>query len=326
MTGPVVVGVDGSPAGMTAAWWAASEALDRHLPVLLIHSWTTQPLNVPIAQEARSKQQHGREVLQRAEAELVHRYDGLAVTTQLVQAPAAQALLDHSERAALLVLGSRGHGSAASFLLGSISLHVLGLTQCPAVTVRADDPAVEAGWGHPAAAGRNEVVVGVQEPAAAADPLLEFAFTTAELHGTRVHAVRALPLFRPQAVPVDHDSGRHEVEARAQLTARLAPWREVPRRPRRRAGHHRPRRAGGAVRRHARSAHGRGTSAAPVPPHLETRARRARGAAPRAGPRRSGSARLRVGRTALPTGSVGGADAILYGRSGPHRPGGGSQS
>ncbi|MCX5062748.1 universal stress protein [Streptomyces sp. NBC_00201] len=226
MTGPVVVGVDGSPAGMTAAWWAASEALDRHLPVLLIHSWTTQPLNVPTAQEARSKQQHGREVLQRAEAELVHRYDGLAVTTQLVQAPAAQALLDHSERAALLVLGSRGHGSAASFLLGSISLHVLGLTQCPAVTVRADDPAVEAGWGHPAAAGRNEVVVGVQEPAAAADPLLEFAFTTAELHGTRVHAVRALPLFRPQAVPVGHDSGRHEVEARAQLTARLAPWRE----------------------------------------------------------------------------------------------------
>ncbi|MFF4505064.1 universal stress protein [Streptomyces sp. NPDC001401] len=226
MTGPVIVGIDGSPAGTTAAWWAAREALDRHLPVVLLHSWTTQPLNVPIVQEARGKQQYGREVLQRAEAELLHRYDGLAVTTQLVRASAAQALVDQSEHAALLVLGSRGHGSAASFLLGSISLHVLGLSQCPTVTVRAGDPTVEAGWGHPVAAGRNEIVVGVQEPAATADPLLEFAFTTAELHGTRVHAVRALPLLRPHAVPVGQDAGRHEAEERARLTAALAPWRE----------------------------------------------------------------------------------------------------
>ena len=87
-------------------------------------------------------------------------------------------------------------------MLGSISLHVLGVSQCPAVTLRTDDPAVAAGWGHPSAARRNEIVAGVQEPAAAADPPLEFAFTTAELHGTRMHAVRALSLLHPHLVPV----------------------------------------------------------------------------------------------------------------------------
>jgi hypothetical protein len=55
MTRPVVVGLDGSPEGMTAAWWAAREAVDRRLPVHLLHSWTAQPLSVPIAQEAHSK-------------------------------------------------------------------------------------------------------------------------------------------------------------------------------------------------------------------------------------------------------------------------------
>jgi hypothetical protein len=64
--GPVVVGLDGSPASVTAAWWAADEAARRRLPLVLLHSWTTQPLNVPIPQEARSKQHYGRDVLRRA--------------------------------------------------------------------------------------------------------------------------------------------------------------------------------------------------------------------------------------------------------------------
>ncbi|MDF3150070.1 universal stress protein, partial [Streptomyces sp. T21Q-yed] len=166
MTGPVVVGLDGSPASETAAWWAAREASDRHLPLVLLHSWTTQPLDVPIAQEAHNKQRYGREILERASAELLHRHGDLDLTTELVSAPAADALLERGESASMLVLGSRGHGSVASFLLGTISLHVLGLTPCPAVAVRAGDPAVEAGWGHPAAADRDEVVVGVQEPGA----------------------------------------------------------------------------------------------------------------------------------------------------------------
>ncbi|QOV33722.1 universal stress protein [Streptomyces ferrugineus] len=222
MTGPVVVGLDGSPASVTAAWWAAREAADRHLPVVLLHSWTTQPLDVPIRQEAHTKQRYGRDILQRTAAELLHRHGDLTLTTELVSAPAAQALLEHGTSASVLVLGSRGYGSVASFLLGSSSLHVLGLTPCPAVAVRADDPAVETGWDHPAAANRDEVVVGVEDPATAAEPLLEFAFTSAATHGARLRAVRAVPLASLVAGP-DEDI---EAEERTRLADALAPWRE----------------------------------------------------------------------------------------------------
>ncbi|MFE7276252.1 universal stress protein [Streptomyces sp. NPDC057623] len=222
MTGPVVVGLDGSPASVTAAWWAAREAADRHLPIVLLHSWSTQPLDVPIRQEAHTKQRYGRDVLQRTSAELLHRDGELNLTTELISAPATQALLERGTRASMLVLGSRGHGSVASFLLGSISLHVLGLAPCPTVAVRAGDPAVEAGWGHPAAADRDEVVVGLTESGGAADPLLEFAFSMAAPRGRRVRAVRALPLsslapFRDEDV---------EAEERVRLAEVLAPWRE----------------------------------------------------------------------------------------------------
>ncbi|MFD5406479.1 universal stress protein [Streptomyces griseorubiginosus] len=177
VTGPVVVGLDGSPASVTAAWWAARTAVEQRLPVLLLHSWTTQPVGAPIAQEALGKQRYGGEVLEGMEAELLQRHDDLKVTTELVSAPASKALADLGGTAAPLVLGSRGHGSIASFFLGSVSLYVLGLARCPVVAVRAEDTDDDA--------ERYEIVVGVQEAGAASDPLLEFGFTAAEARGGR---------------------------------------------------------------------------------------------------------------------------------------------
>ncbi|MEU6378747.1 universal stress protein [Streptomyces sp. NPDC046909] len=219
MTGPVVVGLDGSPASVTAAWWAAREAAGRHLPVVLLHSWTTQPLDAPVAQEALGKQRYGGRVLHQMEAELTHRYKDLTLITELVSGTAAQSLVDASDGASLLVLGSRGHGSVAGFLLGSVSLHVLGLTRCPTVAVRADGPAAEA--------GRPEIVVGVREAGPSTDPLLELAFTSAELHGARVRAVRALPLSSLVTHPhIGGDDDGYESDERGRLGAALAPWRE----------------------------------------------------------------------------------------------------
>ncbi|MEV1063619.1 universal stress protein [Streptomyces sp. NPDC050263] len=227
MTGPVVIGLDGSPGSVTAAWWAAEEAARRRLPLVLLHSWTTQPLDVPIPQETQSKQRYGQELLQRLETELLHRHGDLTLTTELVSDTAAHALLDHSKGASLLVLGSRGFGSAASFLLGSISLHVLGLAQCPTVTVRAGDLAVEAGWGHPAAADRDEVVVGLSVAGPASDPLLEFSFATAESYGIGVRVVRALPRHAPHLTSPERADDRHKSEERTRLTSTVAMWRQM---------------------------------------------------------------------------------------------------
>ncbi|MFJ9116764.1 universal stress protein [Streptomyces sp. NPDC102394] len=230
MTGPVVVGIDGSPAGTKAAWWAAREAASRRRPLLLLHSWSTQPLDVPLAHEALGKQQNGGRLLQRTETELLHHYPGLVLTTELTSTPATEALLDLGGLAELLVLGSRGHGSTASFLLGSTSLYVLGRARCPAVVVRAGDPAVEDGSGRPVAADRGEVVVGVKETGRAADPLLEFAFAAADRRRARVRVVRALQSFGTvapvHAMAAGHADSHHEAEEHARLAAVLAPWRE----------------------------------------------------------------------------------------------------
>ncbi|MFE6828485.1 universal stress protein [Streptomyces sp. NPDC057690] len=225
MTGPVVIGLDGSPGSMTAAWWAAEEATRRQVPLLVLHSWTTQPLDAPIPQEAGAKQRYGQDLLQRTEAELLHRHRELRVTTELVPDTAARMLLDRSEDASVLVLGSRGLGSTASFLLGSISLHVLGLARCPTVTVRAGDPAVEAGWDHPAAADRDEVVVGLSTAGPEGDPLLEFAFATAESHGVGVRVIRALPrLHTVRLASPEHADERGESEEHTLLAATVAKW------------------------------------------------------------------------------------------------------
>lgn len=231
MAGPVIVGLDGSPAGVTAAWWAAREATLRRLPVVLLHSWTTQPLDVrTVPQEARSKERYGREILHRTAAELLHRYGDLELSTDLVSAPAARELVERSKDASLLVLGTRGHSSVGGFLLGSVSLHVLGLARCPAVAVRAGDPAVENGWEHPAAADRDEVVVGVREPGAAADPLLEFAFAEASSGGTPVRVLRVVPRAtlwsRPHAPhTAAHGDSVAGAREQARLAAAVAPWR-----------------------------------------------------------------------------------------------------
>jgi nucleotide-binding universal stress UspA family protein len=58
------------------------------------------------------------------------------VSLVVVEGHAAPELLDQSEGAALLVLGSRGHGAFAGMLLGSVSEHCLSHAQCPVVVIR----------------------------------------------------------------------------------------------------------------------------------------------------------------------------------------------
>ncbi|WP_077191611.1 universal stress protein [Streptomyces lydicus] len=213
MGGSVLVGLDGTVSSVAAVRWGAEEAAARGLPLHLLHSWASQPRDVPAGQQADTKQQYGAAALGLAETTAQELRPGLEVTTEEVPEHAVEALLDRGRRATLTVLGSRGHGAIAGFLLGSVSLHVLGRAAFPVVTVREEEPA--------AVGSRPEIVVGVQDTGGCRDPepddeaVLDFAFTAADAHGACLRVVRASP----------DDAAEPPAGERKVLVEALSPWR-----------------------------------------------------------------------------------------------------
>ena len=61
---------------------------------------------------------------------------GVPVRARVVEGNPAQVLLDASDDADLLVVGSRGHGGFAEALLGSVSQHCEHHAHCPVVVIR----------------------------------------------------------------------------------------------------------------------------------------------------------------------------------------------
>ena len=64
---------------------------------------------------------------------------GVSVQGRVVEGNAAQVLLDASDGAELLVVGSRGHGGFTEALLGSVSQHCVHYARCPVVVIRGQE-------------------------------------------------------------------------------------------------------------------------------------------------------------------------------------------
>ncbi|MFK4104295.1 universal stress protein [Streptomyces sp. NPDC019531] len=225
MLSPILVGLDGSPESRAAADWAAREARRRGLPLSLVTAWIWRPVDVPSAQESEAQKQWAQQLLNEARQDLVAKYPDLPVTVEHVSGLVTRALLERAKGAEMLVLGSRGHGAIAGFLLGSVGQHVLARVNVPVVLVRAQDRSA-ADDVEPDAA---EVVVGIQDRDEPSDELLEFAFSTAAARGATLHAVHAWsrpPVFayNPAAVRMGDEDGGMEARVERELSDSLRPW------------------------------------------------------------------------------------------------------
>mgnify|MGYP003945376283 CR=1 FL=1 len=184
---PIVVGVDGSEAGLRAVDWAADEATVRGLPLRLVYAslWERYE-GAGLADDLGkpSEEVMAEDVVRAAARRAKARSAGLDVSTEVLPEEPEYALVRESRSAALLVTGTRGRSGLAEAVLGSVSLTVAGHAHCPMVVVRGNHDNQARHGTH------GRVVVGVGEDAKAS-LAVGFAFEEARRRGAAVNAVRA---------------------------------------------------------------------------------------------------------------------------------------
>lgn len=135
--GPVVVGVDGSPASSAAVSRAFDEASVRQARLVALHSWHDSYDGRPFAADPAPAVAH--EAERRAFAARLEpwrmRYPDVRVEPVLERDSPRDRLIERSRSAALVVLGSRGRGGFTGMVLGSTTHALLHHAECPVMVV-----------------------------------------------------------------------------------------------------------------------------------------------------------------------------------------------
>lgn len=134
----VVVGVDGSAGGERALRLAFDAALRRGVPLTALHCWTEHRhtnLAVGARDVGAGVDAHDR-ILHEAIDPWTRKYPAVEVDGQLAAVRAAEALVEASARAALVVVGARGSGGFAGLHAGAVAQAVLHHARCPVAVAR----------------------------------------------------------------------------------------------------------------------------------------------------------------------------------------------
>ncbi len=135
---PVVVGVDGSQAGLHALAWCREIAAAVATEVIVVHA------EEPLAEWVRHSDPHSWYQVAREQCEewvAPLRDAGITVSIRVAAGSPVDALTDAAiqEEAGLLVVGSRGLGGITGLRLGSTALKVLHHGHVPVVMVPANE-------------------------------------------------------------------------------------------------------------------------------------------------------------------------------------------
>jgi nucleotide-binding universal stress UspA family protein len=141
----VVVGVDSSEGSLAALRWAARYGAATGTPVRAVLVWhypTTASAPPPGHAPAEVQQEvEGEEAdtLREAIAKAAPDATDAQIHGVVRYGHPAEALIDESSRADLLVVGRRGHGGFLGMHIGSVSQHCVNGAHCPVVVVRSPE-------------------------------------------------------------------------------------------------------------------------------------------------------------------------------------------
>ena len=203
-TNRVVVGFDGSETSLLTAKWAAAEAELRGLGLTLVNALippTSGGTFGPGMAVGLDTLEDIRKAAQTALDEVAASLSGPDIQSIVQIGSPTGVLLEASETAALIVVGSRGHGGFKELLLGSVSSQLVAHADCPVIVMR-----------HQIDAARNQIVVGI-DGSPSSNAAVGFAFATASLHKWKLVAVHAwdvpsfdLVIMPGTPVPTNFDS------------------------------------------------------------------------------------------------------------------------
>jgi nucleotide-binding universal stress UspA family protein len=220
----IIVGVDGSPASDAAVGWAAHDAVMRGVPLTLMHvqdpvsrTWSQAK---ELEEVAGWQKAEGRGILANASKiahDIANDTSQITVNGELQFSAPGPTLVDRSEDAELIVVGTDGRGALARGLLGSISSGLVRHARCPVAVIHDVEPRIP----HPTNA---PVLVGV-DGSSASELATEIAFDEASRRRIgliALHAWSARELIELPGV----DWPAVKAEAERLVSEALAGWQE----------------------------------------------------------------------------------------------------
>jgi nucleotide-binding universal stress UspA family protein len=136
----IVVGIDGSDGAARALRFAAQEASLRGTDLRIVAVWNIPAAyyageamapSIPVEQFERSM----RAIAERQADECLDNYPNLETSLVVAEGTPSQVLVEKSERADMLVVGSRGLGGFRGLMLGSVGHQCAHHANCPVVIV-----------------------------------------------------------------------------------------------------------------------------------------------------------------------------------------------
>ncbi|MBB5960447.1 nucleotide-binding universal stress UspA family protein [Saccharothrix tamanrassetensis] len=134
--GPIVVGVDGTPAGGRALRWAMDEATLRNVPLHVVHAYQHEAMTDWTMTSEQDTQARAESLVEDAlRAAAVGRSELPQVVRRCVRGPAAEALEAQARGASMLVVAAHNGSRLLRAVLGSTSAHCVRHATVPVVVL-----------------------------------------------------------------------------------------------------------------------------------------------------------------------------------------------